>query len=288
MRFPGIGDLDALIREAQDAEGSPRVGIVYDISKAHRLVPGRVEDWGLQAFALDDDDLEHLYLYTTGTFGIASAAYWWSRVSGGIVRVIHYILGKLFYVWKLLYADDGLVLGGGKNQKEGILLLFLILEVLEIPVAWKKVKGGFCLEWIGYSIDVKNFQVGVNDKKICWVKRWVEERLGDGKVLGRTMKSGVGRFCFLACVLEHIKPFLGPLFAWTAKVAGGSYVALPAAIKILLLWVVKKFDDFHMRPCKALPRVSGEAFRLDAKAQGDLVCIGGWESFGGVSTMQAR
>ncbi|CAE8725125.1 unnamed protein product [Polarella glacialis] len=287
MRVPGIGDLDAMLRQARDDEGAPRLGMVFDIAKAHRLIPVREEDWGLQAFALDDDP-DHLYLYTTGTFGIASAAYWWSRVSGGIVRLVHYILGKLFFVWMLLYADDGLVLGGGNHQKQSLLLLFLILEVFDVPVSWKKVKGGFSLDWIGYSIDVKGFQVGVNVKKVEWVQKWVEERLRDGGVLGRIMKSGVGRLCFLVGVLEHVKPFLGPLFAWNAKLAVGSFVALPPAVRLLLTWIVRKVTNLHMRPCKSLPSVWGEAFRLDAKAQGDLVCIGGWESFGGISCDKAR
>ncbi|CAE8719608.1 unnamed protein product [Polarella glacialis] len=287
MRFPGIGDLDAMLRQARDDEGAPRLGMVFDIAKAHRLIPVREEDWGLQAFALDDDP-DHLYLYTTGTFGIASAAYWWSRVSGGIVRLVHYILGKLFFVWMLLYADDGLVLGGGNSQKPSLLLLFLILEVFDVPVSWKKVKGGFSLDWIGYPIDVKGFHVGFKVKKVEWVQKWVEERLRDGGVLGRIMKSGVGRLCFLVGVLEHVKPFLGPLFAWNAKLAGGSFVALPPAVRLLLTWIVRKVTNLHMRPCKSLPSVWGEAFRLDAKAQGDLVCIGGWESFGGISCDKAR
>ena len=60
--------------------------IVYDISKAHRLVPVREVDWGLQAFQLTGEqrDEDEVIRHCCGTFGIASAAYWWARVSAAM------------------------------------------------------------------------------------------------------------------------------------------------------------------------------------------------------------
>ena len=98
-RCPMIEDLEALLREVEDAgDGEMHFVIVYDIAKAHRLVPVREEDWGLQAFQLTGkpEDSDEVIMYSGGTFGIASAAYWWARVSAAMVRLLHFCLGLLW------------------------------------------------------------------------------------------------------------------------------------------------------------------------------------------------
>ena len=83
-RCPRIEDLETLLSEVEDAGGSDtHFVVVYDIAKAHRLVPVREKDWGRQAFQLTGrpEDSDEVIMYSGGTFGIASAAYWWARVS---------------------------------------------------------------------------------------------------------------------------------------------------------------------------------------------------------------
>ena len=97
-RCPMIEDLEALLREVEDAgDGEQHFVIVYDISKTHRLVPVREADWGHQAFRLTGrpEDSDEVIRYSCGTFGIASAAYWWARVSAAMVRLLHCCLGPL-------------------------------------------------------------------------------------------------------------------------------------------------------------------------------------------------
>ncbi len=93
-----IEDLEALLREVEEAgDGELHFVIVYDISKAHRLVPVREADWGLQAFQLTGrpEDSDEVIMYSCGTFGIASAAYWWARVSAAMVLLLLFCLGLL-------------------------------------------------------------------------------------------------------------------------------------------------------------------------------------------------
>lgn len=53
-----------------------RCSLVYDVKRAHKLIPVREEDWGLQAFRLPGERKdEGVYVHARGTFGIASAAY---------------------------------------------------------------------------------------------------------------------------------------------------------------------------------------------------------------------
>ena len=63
-------------------------------------------------------------MYSGGTFGIASAAYWWARVSAAMVRLLHCCLGPLWALWHLLYADDGLAITRGSKGREAFMLMF--------------------------------------------------------------------------------------------------------------------------------------------------------------------
>lgn len=75
MRFPLIDDAAAVLRqieeEKRERQEVVRLSVLYDIARAHKPIPVRERDCGLQAFR---------------TFGVASAAYWFGRTIGVAVR----------------------------------------------------------------------------------------------------------------------------------------------------------------------------------------------------------
>ena len=290
-RSPMIEDLEAMLREIEDSgTGESHFVIAYDISKAHRLVPVREADWGLQAFQLSGKpgDEDEVIMYCCGTFGIASAAYWWARVSAAMVRLLHYCLGLFWAIWHLLYSDDGLGMAKGSRAREAFMLMFLILETFGFPVAWHKVRAGTQLGWIGYQLDVVRFEVGIDERKKRWLLTWLDERLLEGGVVGRNLRATLGRLCFVARALDHIKPFLSPIFAWSAVLHPSAFHYMPEAVAVLMLWIRAKVAGMSVRHCRPLRCDTGEIFRVDAKAEGDCVVIGGWESYGGCPPSEAR
>lgn len=85
MRFPLIDDAAAVMCSVEDHVDREvqkvRFSMVYDIARAHKLIPVRRMDWGYQAFRLPGpketpEEESAVYLHTRGTFGVASAAYW--------------------------------------------------------------------------------------------------------------------------------------------------------------------------------------------------------------------
>jgi hypothetical protein len=69
---------------------------------------------------------------------------------------------------------------------------------------------------------------------------------------------------------------------------GCSWVTLPAAIQLILVWIKGRILHCHLRALRPVCRDVSDVFRVDAKAEGDVVAIGGWESFMGVPASQAR
>ena len=156
-------------------------------------------DWGLQSFRLPGEgEGGSVFLHTRGTFGIASAAYWWQRLAAGLVRLAHKLSGVELGLLHLLFADDGWMLAIGAFFWRRLLFWLFVLDVCEIPLSWKKVRGGTSVQWIGYQLDVEKFTKGISQRKVRWLMEWFEKYEKSGGILGRDMKSALGRFGFVA------------------------------------------------------------------------------------------
>ena len=74
MRFPTIDDAGGLIchleDEMEERGGGARLSVLYDVSRAHKLIPIQEEDWGYQAFRLPGEEhKDQVFVHTRGTFG---------------------------------------------------------------------------------------------------------------------------------------------------------------------------------------------------------------------------
>ena len=286
MPFPQFDDVEAVVRTLKEERPSRRMLIAFDIKSAHRLIPVQEEDWGLQSFRLGKE--EEVYVNQVGTFGVASAAFWWGRAASVIFRTYHRVVPPQMLMYLLLFADDGLLLAAGEDYHKQIISLFLYLDLMEVPLAWKKTRGGFQAEWIGYQVDLESWKLGVSEKKVRWLSEWTERLLEEGRLMGREFRAGVGRLGFLAGALAGARPFLAPLYAVSARVKGSSYVELHLAVKL----AIKFFTDWvaaePMKEPRMQPKVAGEVFRIDAAADQDGITVGGWEVFGAKGPEDAR
>eukprot|EP00913_Durusdinium_trenchii_P031085 g29109.t1 len=159
-----------------------------------------------------------------------------------------------------------------------------IFELLEIPVTWKKVRGGAEVDWIGYHLNVATFERGINDSKKAWILKWIDDKLSQGGVLGRELKSVLGRLSFVAGALRHV----APLFSWASVLAGGTFAKFPDAVVILLEYVREEVSRKPVRSLEPLLTSPSDIFRVDAKAAGEEIVIGGWETWGASTPREAR
>ena len=135
----------------------------------------------------------------------------------------------LAVLYLLLFADDGLLMAASPEYFKVVVAL-LFLDLMEVPLSWRKTRGGFQAEWIGYTIDLRSWRIGISDKKVQWLVSWAER----SHLLGREFRAGVGRLGFLAGALSGVRPFLAPLYAVAPRVGGSSYVELHLAVKIAI------------------------------------------------------
>jgi hypothetical protein len=104
QRMPGPKEKFFLLskfRERNDVVFS----VLADVSKAHRRFKHCKDEWGYISCKVRSSD-DVIYYNRVGTFGVASASYWWSRLFAAVVRAVHYLVGKRFPIELLVYADD--------------------------------------------------------------------------------------------------------------------------------------------------------------------------------------
>ena len=216
MRFPLIDDATAVLRQVEHeldgSQGAIRFSVLYDIARAHKLIPVDEEDWGLQAFRLPGDKSGDIFVRTRGTFGVASAAYWFGRAISVAVRCVHRLLGRRYGLLHLIYADDGWLTATGREFWKKILMWFFTFELLEIPVTWSKVRGGTEVNWIGYCLNVHTFQKGHQPVEENMDRRLDRSQRGARRCARARAQIGAGAAQLRCRGAETRPPVPGPSF----------------------------------------------------------------------------
>jgi hypothetical protein len=190
------------------------------------------------------------------------------------------------------FADDYLLLA--TSNRDGrralkILRFFLLASILGIPLKWKKTRGGFRSEFIGYLFLWDSLQGGLSERRTDWLCNWADNAAKAGIVEARELRSALGRFAFSGTLLRFLLPFLGPLYSWAALLPDGAAWPLPAALIIILRWISKKIRSKPLVGLKHPVVINSKVnFKADAKAEGDSVVVGGFESVDGVDLSLSR
>ena len=136
-----------------------------DVSKAHRRIKIRKQDWKYITAKVGDD----IYVNKVGTYGVASAQYYWGRMAALIIRLMHEIYPG--QTWMLVYVDDFLIVLDEETAPEHAALLLLILESSGCPLSWRKTDLDYELAWLGYAINADDCAAFPTPDKIGSSKR---------------------------------------------------------------------------------------------------------------------
>ena len=287
---PLVNDIAAEMAEVEESR-MPHLALVWDFESAHRIVQVAEADWGLQACTtsfcqtdrLPEDAL--VYLNTVGTFGVSTAGHWWGRLAGMLGRCAHYLLGPELASWILIFADDGKVLMPVDRFKSIAPVLLAFYACIGFSIKWQKIRGGIEFQWVGYWSDLKHHRVGISEKRRQWVIEWIR-RVCAGEDVETDFDSGLGRLSFVCGAILFDRPFLAPLYSWSATTRrhhGGkaNIKRLPPYIKFILWFLGERLKSRRTISClrgRPRPQKAVERFRTDAKAEGDLITLGGFET----------
>jgi hypothetical protein len=287
LRCPGVPEMHTIMRERR-MKKQICMSLKADFTKAHRWVKVISEEHGMLACQIEPGKI---WANESETFGVGSAAYWWSRLSGALVRAVHGILGHRWILDILLYADDIEITMADADEREGAVMAIFIMLSLGAPFKWKKFRGGHSLDWVGFHIDNTIYSIGLSEKRAEWLVKWMETLIQEQTVEVHVFAGGLGRLNFAAMALFYEKPWLGPLYSWSATIqqSGKQKATIPWGIKLILKWLCERIrNEGRLMRTPDLPQCRGELFRTDAKAENGRATLGGWECRDGTSPGQAR
>ena len=285
LEVPGPEEVIELVAMAAESKESAFC-LSADIAQAHRCVLVRKKDWGRLACRASTDS-RTLWLNCVGTFGVSSAAYWWTRLFGCVGRWVLRILDRRWSM-QLAYVDDVHILCLGPEKFTTLWLSILAYEVMGTPFSYRKFKGGLAVEYVGYQLQYDRCVAGISAKRADWVIQWINGVEQQGwMVLGRSFVEFTGRMSFVARVVTWLKPFLAPLFSWSAVLARGTVTRVPAMVFITLRFLREQLQVHgHWVNATAPWTAPRESFRTDAKCEKGRIVLAGWCTSAGVEDLK--
>ena len=277
LRMPGGREKRYLLAQFEE-ERAVAFSMIGDFGKAHRRFKYRRDEQGFLGCVVTSDD-GWVYVNKVGTFGVASTPYWWGRLSGSLVRLAHYLLGPSVPLELLLYADDLEALGLGPEGRKGLVMVFCYLAALGSPFKWSKQRGGLVTEWIGLTTNYGSYAFGLSEKRSSWLVSWIDDLLKNKEIEPREFAAVVGRLSFSSTALPWEKPFLGPLYTWSAAIRDQrGKVVTPWAILIIMDWIGDRLrTGGRMEKVKKEEEMcEGPVIYTDARASDEDACLGGY------------
>ena len=228
-----------------------------------------------------------------GTFGVASASYYWSRVAAAVGRLAQYLTGYSCTTWHMLVADDYLLECGGPYYRRGLVLFFVLCASLGVPLAWHKTAGGNTLIWVGFELLLRSRSIGISERRAEWFARWTDKIASSATVHMASFEEGLGASCSsqllsedwpntsrvilaLHGALEHERPFLGPLYKFLTLHPRDSVRRVPSYFAFILRYLSSEILKKRHYLCGARYTTAECIPRVDAQASSTRTGVGGW------------
>ena len=276
LENPGPREL-ATIMNLSVASGERVIfGLNADVAKAHRRVKIREEDWGVLACKTASSS-DVVWFNKTGTFGVASAAYWWSRLMGLVGRFAwKAMLNDWFFA--LIFVDDIHMASGGNDRWLALWRFIALLEMVGLPFSFHKFRGGFQMDFVGFWVDYARFEIGMSERRVAWLVSFVEELIANNWLIHmRRFQEFHGRLGFAAQVLPWIRPMLAPGYSWISAAGRTATLKMPQLVASTCIFIRDKFSmGYRKLPCGVSEVSLGEIFRTDAKCEKHRIVLGGW------------
>jgi len=183
-----------------------------DVSKAHRRVKVRREDWRFQIAEIKG----RYWVNKVGTYGIASAQLYWGRLAAILLRVLYALFPWI--EWQFVYVDDfAWILRRGSSTVTSMAIL-ATLTALGVPLSWKKCEMGDTLKWLGFDLDSQRPQLSIPGDKMNKMLSELE-LVKQGRPHSKLqIQQWLGRIQWASTGWPITRAWLQPAWAWLTSV----------------------------------------------------------------------
>ena len=228
--------------------------------------------------------LELIWINLVGTYGVASAQYYWGRMAGLILRLLYNIApadihNPIYWRWLIVYVDDVLAFLHLSQVWEQATIILVVLEVIGAPVNYKKVHIGLFNVFVGFHIDCKLHHYALTQVKMDMLLDISKNIESSATVAIEVVRAYTHKSAWAVQVTEPLRPFLQPLFQFihaTKEFDEKHRVIVPDICRFVNRFLAKHWGC--RSPSSAeFRRKLGIDSATDAGASDDLGhTIGGW------------
>ena len=215
VEMPSLEDVSQFLSRRQ---GERWIAFLMDISKAHKRVKVAPKERGFSLFAvLEPGGRRRWVVYNTCHFGCSWAAYWWSRVAAGFIRLGHRVLWHGHFL--VIYVDDSLSLFPASSAPIMACLQVVLACALGLPLSWHKMDLGSSVKWIGWCLRLDGVPVAtLPDEKAARLCSVLRQLASSTKCCSRKeIESFLGLLIWFTGGARWLKPWLSVFFHMLRK-----------------------------------------------------------------------
>ena len=264
-RSPIAADLERALREKATLVVRT-FALTADVKEAHRQVPIHPRDWHLLGCRVEAG--ADVYINTVGTFGVASASYYWSRVSSALGRLSQYLTADSAHTWHMVVADDYHLEAGGEHYRFALFAFFLCCTC-GVPLSWNKMEGGETVVSVEFGLLHSTYHLGISQRRAEWFTKWAREVADSDQVHMVRFEEGLGRIMFVVGALELERPFLGPLYRFMSLHPWSSVRSFPPYGRLFLRYLADRVSGSRHYNCAVSMESTTVAPRVDEQASSE-------------------
>ncbi|CAE7505701.1 unnamed protein product [Symbiodinium sp. CCMP2592] len=203
--FPSIHDVSHSfpIRETSDRQ----MAICIDVKQAHKRCRIRDSEQGLLGFTWHNA----LYFFRCCPFGAVFSQHWWGRVGGCTLRLLHTLL-FLAHVG-LLFVDDFIFSQAASLMPLSGAVICLFLQILGVPVSWKKLQISCRVDWIGWRLCFSSGTVSLREEKRLRLLEQVRSLVrGGGRISTKELESFLGLAMWACALFPTMRAMMHPFY----------------------------------------------------------------------------
>ena len=216
---PRVADL-LLAARSLEAQNIPFAMLKTDVKKAHRRIKVQKKDWKYTAAKIGDE----FWINTCGTYGVASAQWYWGRMAALILRLTYALDDGT--TWHFVYVDDFVFLiqlhnGSPANDRDAVILLFL--SALGVPLAWKKTHFSSLNTWVGFLFHCERFTVQIAHPKLPMLVGLLDRVIANERHRQKEVESLVGLLNWATGAYRASRALLYYFYRWLHRMQGSSH-----------------------------------------------------------------
>jgi len=162
------------------------MAITVDVKAAHKRMKVAHEDGGLAFFWF----WGLCWRYIVCHLGASWSAWWWGRVSGALMRLLHFFLGEGHVAFN--YVDDTVVFVRSGVVWRMAALIGIFMEMLGVPLGWHKLRVSEELQYVGLMVNLGELTLGLAVDKVRKLLAFLETIRKGNRLDRRGLEKGVG------------------------------------------------------------------------------------------------